>query len=111
MSKITSMRGETVDFDLLQIKQQMDTTPTEEIRLREKFIDSRRRRGTKRNIKEMVAQQQSSQERVESLLAEKRANVAQGKDTKPKAQVEKKVAVEKPVVVETNTTEKRKVIK
>jgi ribosomal protein S21 len=45
MSKVRSAKGEIVDFDLLKIKQQMQTTPKPvEVKAREDFIEKRLKR-------------------------------------------------------------------
>lgn len=56
MSKIiTSIRGEKVDFDLLQIKNTIAALPqTENVQKRERFINKKRRRGLKRRVDELV---------------------------------------------------------
>jgi len=47
--RIRSAKGETVDFDLLHIKQQMTSTkPTKSVRARQDFIDRRLRRKIKK---------------------------------------------------------------
>lgn len=53
--KIKSMRGDIVDFDLLDIKQQMGKKPVSiEVENREKFISSKRRRGGKKTINKLL---------------------------------------------------------
>jgi hypothetical protein len=75
--KTTSMRGEVVDFDLFAIKEQISGGPiTETIQNRERFIDLKRRRGTKRKLQDMLAEQEASQLSVEKALATK-SNAAQ----------------------------------
>jgi hypothetical protein len=67
--KATSMRGEVVDFDLFAIKEQINGAPlTETIQNREKFIDLKRRRGTKRKLQDMLAEQTTAPE-VEAVEA------------------------------------------
>lgn len=60
MTKRTKMsiRGELVDFDKLQImkKQILKKPKTEEIKNRERFIDKKRRRGTKNSIDKLLSQ-------------------------------------------------------
>lgn len=59
--KTTSMRGEVVDFDLFAIKEQINGAPvTETIQNRERFIELRRRRGTKRKLQDLLAEQEVS---------------------------------------------------
>ena len=72
--KTTSMRGEVVDFDLFAIKEQISGGPiTETIQNHERFIDLKRRRGTKRKLQDMLAEQEASQLSVEKALANKSA--------------------------------------
>ena len=76
--KVRSMRGEIVDFDLFDIKQQMDSAPaTEEIKQRERFIDAKRKRGTRRKLQEMLAQQQVSQSTIKRALEKQAAEAAE----------------------------------
>lgn len=59
--KARSMRGEVVDFDLFAIKEQISGGPvTETIQNRERYIELRRKRGTKRKLDDMLAQQEAS---------------------------------------------------
>lgn len=70
--KVTSMRGEVVDFDLFEIKAQINGAPvTETIQNRERFIDLKRRRGTKRKLQDMLAEQEASKQAVVDALAAK----------------------------------------
>lgn len=59
--KAVSMRGEVVDFDLFAIKEQINGAPvTETIQNRERFIGLRRKRGTKRKLQDMLAEQEQN---------------------------------------------------
>jgi hypothetical protein len=93
MRKVKSVKGDTVDFDLLEIKQQLDSNPPEEIRVRERFIDTRKRRGFKPSPEDMIVQQKASKERVAEILKSK------SKD----AEVQTTVAA--PTTVQTNKVE------
>lgn len=79
--KATSMRGEVVDFDLFAIKEQINGAPiTETIQNRERFIDLKRRRGTKRKLQDMLAEQEASQRPVaEAVSSEEPAAVTEKK--------------------------------
>lgn len=66
--KTRSMRGETVDFDLLKIKQKIQSREKpDEVERREQYIDIRRRRNPRRNVADLIA----DQERNENDAAEK----------------------------------------
>lgn len=56
MSKIVkSMRGEDIDFDKLQIKKIISDIPiTDDIKKRERFVNARKRRGSRKRVAEMV---------------------------------------------------------
>ena len=55
--KVRSMRGEEVDFDLMEIKKQMADQPKSmEVKAREDFIEQRLRRRAKRRIQQTVEQ-------------------------------------------------------
>jgi hypothetical protein len=66
------MRGEVVDFDLFAIKEQINGAPvTETIQTRERFIDLKRRRGTKRKMQDMIAEQEISQRNAAEAIKAK----------------------------------------
>ena len=71
------MRGETVDFDLFDIKNKILSAPVDEnTKQRERFIDKRKRRSSSRKIDEMLAQQKHNEESV-------RAAIKKSKDDAP----------------------------
>ena len=83
--KAISMRGDVVDFDLFAIKEQINGAPiTETIQNRERFIDLKRRRGTKRKLQDMLAEQEASQRTVTEALAAKSDEAAAVAETKRK---------------------------
>ena len=89
--KATSMRGDVVDFDLFAIKEQINGAPiTETIQNRERFIDLKRRRGTKRKLQDMLAEQEASQKAVTESLANKSAEEPSAAE--PKRKIVKKDA-------------------
>ena len=67
--KVVSARGEIVDFDLLKIKAQINESSPKSIEVvaRERFIDKRRRR-TSRKIDEMLQQQADSTRYAEEAI-------------------------------------------
>lgn len=55
MSKTKSMRGEEVDFDLHKMKSSMSTmTITDDVKKRERFVNAKRRRTSRKKTEEMV---------------------------------------------------------
>lgn len=59
--KVKSLRGETVNFDLFAIKEQMSEAPINaEIKQREKYIDIRKRRGGRKILNNMLAEDQKN---------------------------------------------------
>lgn len=61
--KARSLRGELVNFDLFAIKEQMSEAPiTTTIKQREKFIDMKKRRGTRKILNNMVADMETVEE-------------------------------------------------
>ncbi len=71
--KVKSIRGETVDFDLIDIKNKIMTAPTPDtVQQRERFIDKRRRRGSRKKIDEMLAAQQTNESAVRAAIDEQR---------------------------------------
>lgn len=73
MRKTQSIKGEMVDFDLLEIKSRMSESPKSEgVVQRERFIDKKRRRSINRNIDEAQAK---NRRYAESMLhAQKQRN-------------------------------------
>lgn len=56
MKSVKSARGQTVDFDLLKIKQQIAAAPkTVEVKNRENFIEQRNKRRLKKMAKAVTA--------------------------------------------------------
>lgn len=71
--KVKSIRGEVVDFDLMDIKNKIMTAPTPEtVNQRERFIDKRRRRGSRKKVDEMLAAQQVNESAVRAAIEEER---------------------------------------
>lgn len=79
--KVTSIKGEVLDFDLFEVKEQIrDKAPSSEVKNRENFILSKRRRGSKRTIKKMLEDQHTNEARVrESLNQQKAAKESESK--------------------------------
>lgn len=91
--KATSMRGDVVDFDLFAIKEQINGAPiTETIQNRERFIDLKRRRGTKRKLQDMLAEQEASQKSVADSLIAKADSAEVAGGAEPKRKIVKKEA-------------------
>lgn len=55
MGKARSLRGDEVDFDLLKIKNSIaDVAITDDVKKRERFVNAKKRRSSKRKVNEMV---------------------------------------------------------
>lgn len=53
--KVKSIKGETVDFDLFDVKRQIgQKPPTTDVKSREEFIFSKRKRGSKRAVNALL---------------------------------------------------------
>ena len=62
-----SIRGEMIDFDLISLKSQISDTPrSTEAEDRERFVYSKRRRGTKRTVEEMLDAQKANVDKLKS---------------------------------------------
>lgn len=82
--KVQSIRGEMVDFDLIDIKNKIMTAPTPDtVQQRERFIDKRRRRNSRKKVDEMLAQQQIHESSVRAALEEQKKKNADEKNSKP----------------------------
>lgn len=79
----TSIKGEEVDFDLFEIKNQINNSPkTDDVVERERFIDKKRRR-TSRKIDEVLAKQAESRNYAKAMIDNQRqARVAAQNDSK-----------------------------
>lgn len=77
---VLSARGVPVDFDLLEMKSEMESTPkTEESVKRQVYIDLKRKRGTTRRVKELIEQQARSRDTVHDA----RAKASEQKNAEP----------------------------
>ena len=92
--KARSIRGEVVDFDLLKVKQSIEgRRKPESAELREKYLDIRRRRNPRRNVSDLVREQNQN-------AADARDKIEQSKRNALKAAEEAKNAPdESPVEV------------
>lgn len=90
MSRIAkSIRGEVVDFDLIDIKNKIMNAPTPDtVQQRERFIDKRRRRGPRKKIDDMLAAQQVNESAVRAAIEEERRKRKAELDAQPHVVVE-----------------------
>jgi len=90
--KTRSIRGEIVDFDLFDIKKQMQNAPiTTDVKKRENFIDKKRRRNVKNVINTLIANKPPTA--VDSVASVESTEVNLAVDTpttKPAQQIIKK---------------------
>lgn len=76
MAKVRSAKGEVVDFDLLKIKNKLQNKDkTEDVKMRERYIEVKRRRNPKRSVSDLVAEQKANEaafrEKMESKSGKK----------------------------------------
>ncbi|QDJ96420.1 hypothetical protein Xoosp13_234 [Xanthomonas phage Xoo-sp13] len=86
--KVKSVRGEIVDFDLMDIKNRIMNAPTPDtVTQRERFIDKKRRRGSRKKADEILAKQQTNEASVRAAMEEDRrrraSDVAMQKEAQP----------------------------
>lgn len=71
--KVKSVRGEIVDFDLIDIKNRIMNAPMPDtVTQRERFIDKKRRRGSRKKVDEILAKQQANEAGVRAAIEENR---------------------------------------
>lgn len=94
--KVNSIKGEEVDFDLFEIKAQINSTEkTSDVLMREKYIDIKRRRKNRKTISELLADQEKNKRMVSKSLKKQQSQEANDKVSvektkKPKDEVIKK---------------------
>ena len=82
MAKVRSAKGEVVDFDLLKIKNKLQSKDkTSDVQMRERYIEVKRRRNPKRSVSDLVAEQQAN----EAAFREKMEKSKSGGKGKPKS--------------------------
>jgi|AntRauTorcE11897_2_1112592.scaffolds.fasta_scaffold00046_21 hypothetical protein len=60
--KSQSIRGQSVDFDLLRVKAAIETNDKpDSVEMREKYIDIRRRRNPRRNVSDLENEQRGNE--------------------------------------------------
>ena len=75
MSKrVQSIKGETVDFDLFEIKEQISKNPkSSEVMMRENYIDVKRRRTSRKNVSQLLADQEKNKKIVSDALKKQKS--------------------------------------
>lgn len=69
MSKTRSIKGEIVDFDLLKIKQNMEKKDKpEDVAMRERHIDIKRRRNPRRSVSDLIVEQEKNRDDIANRL-------------------------------------------
>ena len=110
--KVKSIRGEVVDFDLIDIKNKIMTAPQPEVvNQRERFIDKRRRRGSRKKVDEMLAAQQVNESAVRAAIEEERRKKKAQLDAQPHVVIEDTIVSAPEAVEPTATPQKRRIIK
>lgn len=111
--KVKSIRGEWVDFDLIDIKNKIMTAPTPEtVNQRERFIDKRRRRGSRKKVDEMLAAQATNESAVRAGIEEAKRKRKAQLDAEPHIVIEDTIVSVPEVTAEpTATPPKRRIVK
>lgn len=66
---VRSIKGDMVDFDLFEVKKQIGEKPvTMDVENRERFVYSKRKRGSKRTVEKMLKDQQDNAASVRDSL-------------------------------------------
>jgi len=106
--QVRSIKGEVVDFDLFEIKKQIEEKPaSKDVKNREDFVYAKRKRGSKRTVGKMLNEQRKNTEDVRAAMrksTEANISAAVG-ESKVREPIETK---EKPVK---KTVSKRRIIK
>lgn len=106
--KVKSIRGEIVDFDLIDIKNKIMNAPTPDtVQQRERFIDKRRRRGSRKKVDEMLAQQNINESAARAAIEEDRRKRKAQNDEELSSQAHE---VTSDVIV-SDTATRRKIVK
>ena len=107
MSKrVQSIKGETVDFDLFKIKEQISKNPkSSEVLMRENYIDVKRRRTSRKNVSQLLADQEK-RKKVASDAVE-----AQNEEETVNAEKVEAVTTEEKVEKETPTKTKKRPVR
>jgi hypothetical protein len=67
--KVRSIKGEVVDFDLFEIKKQIEEKPvSKDVKNREDFVYAKRKRGSKRTVGKMLNEQRKNTEDVRAAM-------------------------------------------
>ena len=115
--QVRSIKGEMIDFDLFEVKQQIGEKPVSmDVENRERFVLSKRKRGSKRTVEKMLQEQQDNAANVRDAMerqdrAEEQEFEAKNRAKKPTA---KKPTAKKPTAKKPSsrkTTSKRRIIK
>lgn len=76
--KVTSILGETVDFDLMKVKRNIENRDKPDaVEMREKYIDIRRRRNPRRNVADLVTEQRSNESDARDKIQQSKKNKAE----------------------------------
>lgn len=111
MGKTRSIRGEIVDFDILKVKQQMEKRDKpNDVEMREKYIDIKKRRNPRRSVSDLVKEQNRNELDVrEKLRAAKEAKKLEQKDDSKDKEEKKPSPTATPT--ETKRTSRKKIVR
>ena len=81
MGKQRSIRGEIVDFDLMKVKSRIESgSKPNDVEMREKYIDIRRRRNPRRNVSDLVREQQKNANDAREKIRISKENALKAKE-------------------------------
>ncbi len=110
--KAKSIRGEVVDFDLIDIKNKIMTAPTPDtVQQRERFIDRRRRRGSRKRTEDMLAQQSVNESAVRAAIEEERRKRKEVMDAQPHVVIEDTVVTAPTATPDASAPRRRRIVK
>lgn len=73
--KVKSALGEIVDFDLLKIKKNIENrVKPDSVEMREKYIDIRRRRNPRRNVSDLLREQNKNKMDAQERIQQSKTN-------------------------------------
>ena len=100
-----SIRGETVDFDLMRVKQNIENRDKpDSVEMREKYIDIRRRRNPRRNVGDLVDEQRRNANDARAKIAQSKRNKAAEVEAEEPVKVEESTEITVDDIVEGNVT-------
>jgi hypothetical protein len=103
-NKTRSILGEVVDFDLMRVKAKIEMgKKPNDVAVREKYIDIRRRRNPRRNVADLVTEQEENTNNAREKMQQSKLNrekTLSDKESTPTPTVEATVDVKEEITVD-----------